>query len=296
VAFAGTHNAMAAAPEEGWLFAAQDLTIPQQLAHGVRALLIDTHYGVRTARGVYTLLDAGTKSREKLEEPLGERFVATAERLRRRIGFRVSGDGGGREVWLCHAYCEVGATRAVDALREVHEFLVRSPGEVVILSLEDGVTPASMERVMRESGLLADAWTGPVGARGPTLREMVDAGRRLLVMAEERTGGKPWLHAQFDVAQETPYAFDTVAALRDAARSCRPNRGEPANPLFLLNHWVDTSPAPRPSNARTVNARAFLLDRIRRCAAARDGLRPGIVAVDFAGVGDVVDVVRTLNR
>ena len=34
----------------------------------------------------------------------------------------------------------------------------------------------------------------------------------------------------------------------------RPNRGEESNSIFLINHWVDTSPAPKPSNARLRNA------------------------------------------
>jgi hypothetical protein len=290
VTFAATHNAMAAAPEPGWLFAAQDLDIPSQLERGVRALMLDTHYGVRTSRGVYTALDAGTKSREKIEAPLGAEFVATAERLRERIGFR---GGGRREVWLCHAYCEVGATRAVDALADVREFLVRHPGEVVVLSLEDSVTPGDMEQVMRDAGVLDDAWTGAVDADGPTLREMIDAGRRLLVMAEEQTGGRPWLKAQFELVQETPYAFATPAAL-EAPESCAPNRGRPDSPMLLLNHWVDTSPAPRPTNARRVNARAFLLERARRCERERK-LPARLVAVDFAGLGDLVEVVDELN-
>jgi hypothetical protein len=280
---------MAVATEPGWLFAAQDLTITEQLELGVRALMLDTHYGVSTPRGVYTALDAGTKSREKIEAPLGAEFVATAERLRARIGF----EGGEREVWLCHAYCEVGATRALDALTDVREFLARRPGEVVVLSLEDSVTPQDMERVMREAGLLDDAWTGPVDAQGPTPREMIDAGRRLLVLAEEQTGGRPWLKAQFEFAQETPFSFATPAAL-EAEASCAPNRGRPDNPMLLVNHWVDTSPNPRPSNARVVNAREFLLERVRRCVRER-GVPPTLVAVDFAGIGDLRAAVAELN-
>jgi hypothetical protein len=289
VTFAATHNSMAVAGEPGWLFGAQDLDVADQLRRGVRALLIDTHYGVRSPRGVYTLLDEGTKSRAKIEEGLGPDFVAAAERLRARIGFR----GGEGDVWLCHAFCEVGATRAVEELRHVRAFLARNPGEVLILSFEDSVTPEDTERVMREAGLLDDAWRGDVTASGPTLREMIDAGRRLLVMAEEQTGGLPWLKAQFELAQETPFAFATPAALA-APGSCAPNRGRRRNPMLLVNHWVDTSPAPRPSLARVVNARDFLLGRARRCARERGG-PPTLLAVDFAGVGDVFDVVDELN-
>ena len=45
-------------------------------------------------------------------------------------------------------------------------------------------------------------------------------------------------------------------------RSCRPNRGIEGSPLFLMNNWVDTSPAPRPSNAARVNAAEALERRV----------------------------------
>ena len=82
VAFVGTHNSMAADGEPGWLFVAQDAGIDAQLREGVRALLIDTHYGFATPRGVATDLARDSKSREKIESEVGERFVETAERLR----------------------------------------------------------------------------------------------------------------------------------------------------------------------------------------------------------------------
>ncbi len=44
--FPGTHNSMSSALYPGWLFAEHVKTIGGQLDSGVRALLIDTHYGV----------------------------------------------------------------------------------------------------------------------------------------------------------------------------------------------------------------------------------------------------------
>ena len=76
---------------------------------GVRALLIDTHYGFQTPRGVATDLDHDSSSREKIDVASSARtFVDTAQRLRARMGYN---GGGTREVFLCHAFCEVGATR-----------------------------------------------------------------------------------------------------------------------------------------------------------------------------------------
>jgi hypothetical protein len=77
VALVGTHNSMAADSEPGWLFAAQDAGIPQQLQDGVRSLLIDTHYGFRTPRGV----SPTSRARRRAEQ----------DRRRARRGLRASG-------------------------------------------------------------------------------------------------------------------------------------------------------------------------------------------------------------
>lgn len=117
----------------------EELGIEQQLEAGFRGLLIDPHYGVQTPRGVYTDLNRDNTSREKIEESLGTDGVAAAERLRARIGY----DGGGEtEIFFCHGFCEVGAIEAVDGFREIRDFLVANPSEVVLVSIEDATSPA----------------------------------------------------------------------------------------------------------------------------------------------------------
>jgi hypothetical protein len=124
----------------------------------------------------------------------------------------------------------------------------------------------------------------------PTLREMITTGQRVLVMLESGRPGVPWLHAAYQgLVQETPYSFRK----RDEF-SCRPNRGGDKAPLFLMNHWIETTPTPRPSNAAVVNAYDVLLARARQCAEER-GHPPNIVAVDFYKTGDLVRVVDQLN-
>jgi hypothetical protein len=282
IAFIGTHNSMAADREPGWLFAAQDAGIDAQLQDGVRALLIDTHYGFATPRGVATDLSRASKSREKIVSEVGERFVVTAERLRERIGYN---GGGTRSIFLCHAFCEVGATPALEALRGVHRFLVAHPEEVLILSIEDDTDAADTTKVIRDSGLINEVYRGPAKPPWPTLRDMIERNERVLVLIENDPGTEPWMHKQSVVAQETPYRFNTVAELA-APTTCRPNRGGTVGSLLLVNHWVDTSPAPRKTIAREVNARGFLEPRLTRCREQR-GLLPTIIAVDFYRQGGV---------
>ena len=271
VVFAATHNSMSAADQPGWRFTQQERGIPAQLEAGIRGLLIDMYYARQTSRGIQNV-------------PVAKATGRSGRQIAR-----------GRDVYLCHTLCGLGATRATDALRLVRDFLAAHPREVLLVSVEDHVRPRDVVRVFEESGLARYVWRGPLGTgRFPTLRKMVERGERVVVMAENRHGAVPWLRDQFDLLQETPYRFGTPAEVA-AESSCRPNRGNGRNPLFLLNNWVDTSPLPSRRNAAEVNARVTLLRRARMCQELR-GRLPNLVAVDFYEQGDLLGVVRVLNR
>lgn len=288
VAIPATHNSMSS-PDGGFLFPDQQSGIAAQLEGGIRGLLIDTHMGVRTRQGVYTVLERGGKSREKIETAVGPAATKTAERLRERIGFRGGADA---RVYLCHGFCELGATAATDELRDIRDFLTANPGEVLVISIEDQVTPEATEQVFRDSGLLDLVWTGPISPM-PTLGEMVERNRRVLVFGEEDVDGVPWFHQQFDFVKETPFDVPTAAELLSPA-ACRLNRGKLENPVVLLNHWVAQTP-PRASTARRVNGAKQLVARANTCEKIIRGL-PGLIAVDLWKEGDVVGAARALNR
>ncbi len=289
VAFAGTHNSMSGATYDNWFFAQQEKGITEQLEAGIRALLVDPHYGVETPQGVATDLDKDLGSREKIEAGLGSEAVAAAEALRKQIGYE---GGGDTEVFLCHGFCEVGTILWVEGLREVRDFLVLNPGEVVVVSIEDATTPQDTVAEIEAAGLGDLIYTGPNGP-WPTLREMIDSNQRLFVMAERDGGDPSWYRRQFDITQETPFSFDDPEQLEKKS-SCKPNRGPDDAPFFLMNNWIDTSPAPKPGNAKVVNQKQFLLDRVELCTEVR-GVEPKILAVDFYEQGDVTGAVDELN-
>jgi hypothetical protein len=175
---------------------------------------------------------------------------------------------------------------------------VSHPGEVVVvINQDEGVTPTDIQKAFERAGLLDLVYRGPLGPF-PTLRQMIDSNQRLVVMAENDAGDIPWYRLAYAHAlQETPFRFTSAAQLTEPAKlatSCRPHRGPRSAPLFLLNHWVDTSPAPRPSLATVVNARAALLQRAQTCQRLRSHL-PNLIAVDFYRRGDVSGVVDALN-
>ena len=287
VVFPATHNSMGGADLPGWMFPNQSAGIPRQLEDGIRGFLIDIHYGVQVGDKVKTELENETSAMAKYESAVGKEGMEAAVRIRDRL---TGTEHGERDVYLCHGFCELGATRLVPLLRQVREFLVENPGEVLIFDIQDeGVSPQDVERCFRESGLIDFVYRGPARAPWPTLREMVESDQRVLVMAENLPADVDWYHRAFDVLQETPYEFKDPSQF-----SNRPNRGGTSGSLYLLNHWIETVPMPKPSNAEIVNARDALLARIRSFQRERGHL-PNLVAVDFYGSGDLIPVVRELN-
>lgn len=300
VAYPATHNSMSAASNPGWLFAQQEKGFTDQLRDGVRGLLIDAHYGVETQDGTIKtdLSDLSSSERRAYEEELGADALDAALRIRDRIVN--SPEVGEQTVYLCHRFCELGAITLDRAFGEVRDFLAANRDEVLMIVVEDYVPPAEIAAAAQRTGLLDYIYKGPVTGPLPTLGEMIGSGGRILMLAENEGGGPtiPWYHLGYDaLLQETPYSFKRPSQLTAPDQldaSCAPNRGPDDAPLFLVNHWIDTSPAPKPSNAAKVNTRKALLDRVHRCEQLRD-LRANLIAVDFYREGDVFGAAAQLN-
>jgi hypothetical protein len=285
IVFPGAHNAMASADVPGWMFPNHVHGIPDQLRAGVRAFLIDVYGGTPVGGRVKTDLSEEA-ARKKFDDAIGREDVDTALRIRDRL---VGEPDGPRALYLCHGFCEIGAQPLVPVLSGIRDFLVENPGEVLVIVFEDYVAPEEVAQAFEESGLLRLVYRGPVERPWPTLRQLIAKDERVVVFAEKNAAGVPWYHQAFEVIQETPYHFEAPEEL-----SCAVNRGGTEGSLFQINHWIDTTPTPRPSNAEIVNAREFLLDRARQCQGER-GMLPNILAVDFALTGDVVGAAAELN-
>lgn len=269
VVLAGAHNAMSAF-DLGWKLPNQTLSIPAQLRTGIRALLIDTHYGRLQADGTVITDDDG-------EETVGERGL-----------------------YLCHALCELGASPLGEVLDSIARFLRRHPSNALTIINEDHVAAADFAAAVEASRLAEHLYRGAPGP-WPRLREMIAARRQVVVLAENDDGGVPWYHVAYEgILQETPYSFKTPDLLTDPANwaaSCQPNRGGTEGSLFLLNHWSPSVPPPEPDPAASaaVNATGVILGRARECRRLR-GRLPTIIAADQVSYGGLLAAVAKLNR
>jgi hypothetical protein len=296
VALPATHNAMSV-PLPGWYSSEQERPIADQLRDGIRGLLIDTHYADRLPNGRLRTDFASHEElvRQAKEDGVSSDAVDAAQRIRDRLGFAGQGTRG---MYLCHTFCELGATSLHSVLDDIHDFLVAHPSEVLVVINQDYVTPADFVKAANDADLGGLVYGGPITDTEPTLRQMIDADRRVVFLAENHAGGAPWYRLAYgSITEETPYTFSEVAQLTNSkqlAASCKPNRGPDRAPLFLVNHWISTDPVPRPSDAAKVNAYKPLLARMRDCQRIRDHL-PNLVAVNFYLTGDVFKVVDTLN-
>ncbi len=289
VAQAATHNSMSAGDEPGWFLAEQPTGVMGQLRDGIRVLLIDTWYGRETDREgvVATSGRAREEALRQATEAYGTAIVDSALRVRDALG---AVPHGPERVYLCHALCELGATELAPLLRDVRGWMEDHPREVVTLFVQDEVSPDDLADLVEGAGLLPLVHTQRAGQPWPTLGEMVESGRRLVVLQENVGGGvdHPWLLDGFAWVQDTPYGFRSADRM-----SCAPNRGPSDASLLLVNHWLSNY-ASRVSDAERVNARDVLLPRVLRCRDER-GRLPAYVAVDNYDRGDLMDVVDVLN-
>jgi len=287
VAFPAAHNAMSAADEPGWFLAEQPTGLTGGLKAGVRALLFDTWYGQPTQKGVATVAGDANAAEAQAKATFGPETYDAAMRVVASVRGKATGPA---RAYMCHTLCELGATELEPAMKSVKKWMDDNPQEVVSFFIQDVVTPGDTAKVLQQAGLTDYAFTPTPGAPWPTLGQMVESGKRLVILMEEKGGGieYPYLLQGFDYVQETPYTFKTVADF-----NCEPNRGPADAPLLQVNHWLSGFKS-LVSDSRKVNAYDVLWPRVEACRKERKMI-PNFVAVNYYNEGDLFGVVNKLN-
>ena len=272
-----------------WFLAEQPKDMVESLDDGIRGLLVDTWYGQPTADGgAITAPESLAGAEAELTATYGKDVVASIQRTIDRV--RRSEPSGPTEPYFCHTVCEIGSEPMAPVMDRLNDWMDANPREVLVLFIQDTVTPADTAAVLEKAGLADKAYVHPDGAQWPTLREMIDSNKRLVVLMENEGGGDkyPYLHQGFDLVQDTEYTFKSAADF-----DCSLKRGEPDSPLFSVNHWLASFSA-LISSAEEVNAYDVLKPRIDECEIYR-GRVPSMIAVNWYDRGDLFRVVNELN-
>jgi hypothetical protein len=234
----------------------------------------------------------------------------------RAFEFEVHLNGGA--LALCVSSCAAGNQSLSSALETVHGFLENNPNDVFTLLVRSTVPADRLVGAFDDAGLTALAHTQSLGARWPTLREMIIARHRLVVFLDEtdrRTsdagsgsdgggegfatldagnasgvgsdGRRSWMHPAAQWMWETS---------PDVAPDCIPVSGRSLNPLIAVNHYEIIATPGDAGFMATLAAhdpdRVAL--RLRRCLQDR-GRLPTLLLVDFEQLGDPNGGVQIAN-
>ena len=269
VVLPGAHNAMSAL-DLGWRIPNQTLAIPDQLERGIRALLVDTHYGRLQADGTVRTDDNGQVS-------VGERGL-----------------------YLCHVLCEIGASPLVPVLRSIRDFIAANRNTVIVIVNEDHVAPGDFAAAVERE------WARRLRLRGRPGIGVADAAEDDRLARAGRGPGRarrrhgplvsPRLRrhlARDAVLVPRPFAAHRPGQLAVELPS-EPRRDDrvavPAQPLVAGN----AAGAAEPANSAAVNAENVILGRARECQRLR-GRMPTIIAADQVTYGGLFDAVAELN-
>jgi hypothetical protein len=190
-------------------------------------------------------------------------------------------------IYTCHKLCLIGGAPFAHSLQTIKKFLEENPQEVVTLLLESHVDGDKVETAFREIGLLHFVYT--YQNSWPTLLEMIQKNRRLVVLTEKKVGGPKWYQPMWELASDTSFKVSNSGSF-----DCDLNRGKKENSLFIMNHFV-TKFWNRKANNLKANEYDFIISRAQKCHKAR-GKRPNFIAVDFYESGDLIKAVKTLNQ
>ncbi len=190
-----------------------------------------------------------------------------------------------------HAFSGLGQEKLVDVLQEVKTFLSENPQEVISIIFQNEGGNPQLEKAIDSIGLDEMTYTYN-GGTWPTLREMVDSNRRLVLFVENnKLPRASYLKHAWSIVFDTKYDYKNVSEFdTDVNRG-----GGGSKSLYLVNHWLSTALGlPDKSLASSANNRAVISKRVQDCAAANHHF-VNYLGVDFYEVGDAKAVVDSIN-
>jgi len=196
-------------------------------------------------------------------------------------------------VHFCHNKCDVylDAGTAVDTLSIITSFIQQNPNEVITIFIENDEVPAAMlNEAFTNSGLINYVYTPTYDGVWPTLGEMIDNQKNVVVFGDKMGDPSyPWYLSLDHYVQYTSYV-----SLQNEDWNCDVYGG--SGSLFLLYHMKhvqvlnsgylpDTTIIDQTNSITGINAQTqYCPNKIN------------FIAVDFYNHGSVIEFATRLNN
>ncbi|CAI8588105.1 unnamed protein product [Vicia faba] len=192
------------------------------------------------------------------------------------------------DIWLCHSFqgkCQdfTAFEPAINALKEVGNFLSANPSEIVTLILEDYVeAPNGLTNVFNASGLMK--YLFPVknmpkdGKDWPLVKEMVAKNQRLIVFGSQRRKEQSeGIAYQWNYMVENQYGRDGMVRGECSRRADSSELNDRNKSLVLINHFrtIPIHQASCKDNSQD------LINMLTTCYHASGNRWANFVAVDY---------------
>ena len=200
------------------------------------------------------------------------------------------------ELFLYHSLTELGSTELNIVLNQIKDFLINHSNEVITLILEDYSTSIALSNAFEISGLSEYLFEYSDINAWPTLQEMIDSNKRLVVFTDnDDENGPSSHHFLWSYAVETHYDNESATNF-----SCDYNRGDEENDLFIFNHFISnyllyaTNSEAYLGEIQLINSYEFLSNRVMECISQTNKF-PNFITIDFVDYGEADQLVNELN-
>ena len=186
----------------------------------------------------------------------------------------------------------LGYQKLSDILLEIQNFQNSFPTEIISIIFQNEGTNAVLQNTL--VSLNWDKLSFVYKGTWPTLQNMIDSNKRLVLFVEQdKVGRAEYIYPGYNTIFDNSYTYKN---LNDFNLSCDLNRGGGGDKsLFLINHWLgNASGFGDLELAKTANEYNILKKRVNDCTSLQKH-RANFIAVDFVEVGDAKKIVDEQN-
>ena len=207
-------------------------------------------------------------------------------------------DQSASNVRFCHgdsdrgfSPCTYGSVDPWGWLGNLKSEMNKKEREIVTLLIENYVKPEHLKSIFDDVGLSEMMYLHEIDKEWPTLIEMINIEKRLVIFWEQSADSEhPYFHDFLTHSWTTNYADDDTSSM-----NCEKLRGDVNQNVFHMNNWLKNQAGlSDPNRASEANEVNFIIDRAIECV-EKHGKRPTFIAVDWWEEGDVIEAAERVN-